>query len=70
MLIKTLHYYTACGAKFALVRSENRLAGKVILDIFWTVSSKGTIYRPEYWLSAICLENCDILHSVWGLYDK
>ena len=33
---------------------------------FW----KSTICRPEYWLSAICLENCEILHSVRGLYAK
>ena len=26
--------------------------------------------RPEYWMSAICIASCEILHSVRGLYDK
>ena len=40
-------------------------------NIFGTVSLKPTIDRPEYWLSAICLEKLwNAAYSVRGLYDK
>ena len=45
------------SANLALVKSENRLAVLIlILQIFWTVSLKARIDRPEYWLSALCHE--------------
>ena len=28
------------------------------------------IQKTEYWMSAICIANCETLHSVRGLYDK
>ena len=37
-IIQTLD--TACTESLALVKSENRLAVYVILEIFWTVSQK------------------------------
>ena len=37
-------------------RNENQLAVWMILEIFERFQLKPTIDRPEYWLSAICLE--------------
>ena len=46
MFIQTL--YTARTANLTLVKIENRLAVRVILEVFLTVSLKPTIDRPEY----------------------
>ena len=46
----------------ALVKSENWLAVLVILEIFLTVSVKAhaCFDRPEYWMNAIYIGNCDL----------
>ena len=56
----TLFYFKQ--STLAFVKSENRLAVWVILEIFLTVSLKAhTCFdRPEYGVSAICI-NCKIV---------
>ena len=61
------------SANLALVKSENRLAVLIlILEIIWTVSllkSQGLIVLNIDWVPFV-MKNCEILHSVRGLYDK
>ena len=57
----------------ALVKSENRLAVWVILEIFLNGFAKSprvlrTVLKIE-WLQFV-LKNCETLHFVWGLHDK
>ena len=53
----------------ALVESENRLAVWVILEIFAkSPRVLRTVLNIE-WVQFV-LKNCEILHFVWGLYDK
>ena len=42
------------------------------LEIFWTVSLKAQACfdDSEYWVSAICLKNFEILHFFSGLYEQ
>ena len=64
MFIQTLDHSSHCN-------SENR---RRIGDFgnFLTVLLKAhaCFDSPEYWMSAICMEYCEKLHSVRGLYDK
>ena len=56
-----------------LVKSENRLAVWVILEIFWTVLLKAHACFVRFWIlewMQFVLKNCEILHFVWGLYNK
>ena len=70
--------YLSTWPQFALqieafvVKSENRLAVWVILEIFWTVSLKAHDWSSWIYIEWVqfVLKNYEILHFVRGLYDK
>ena len=68
MLKRTLLVFTE---NLALVKSENRLALYVILEIFWTVLLKAHAFFMRFWI----LNECNLCGKLWntafwGLYDK
>ena len=73
--INSLLYWSVTLLMFIQTLHSLQLAGRYIGDFgnFLTVSLKAhaSFDRPEYigWVQII-FHNCEILHSVWGLYDK
>ena len=60
------------SANLALVKSENRLAVLIDFGNFlngYRAKSQGLIVLNIDWVQFV-LKNCEILHSVRGLYDN